>query len=107
MAVHLSCDMCGSGIDKSANNSVFEFGNIKVRTQVAVDDVWNGGHICVSCVMNTVLNGSVEEPEPAYHPVYRNPLRVPDVDSAYLNVNPDAGYVDDDEQSGNYGPNGI
>lgn len=65
MAVQLSCDVCGNNIEKSDNGTIFEWGNAKVRVMTAIDNVWNGGHICLSCIMNTVLNGGVEEPNPA------------------------------------------
>lgn len=64
MSIRYFCDMCGEEIQKptDANRIARQHANITVEVFVAVDGVWNGGHVCADCVVRVVDQG---EPVPS------------------------------------------
>lgn len=67
------CDACGKQVEGTANQSIFTLFfprpgdrsdepasvKVQVRTKVAIDNAWNGGHICIPCLRQTIVEGKV------------------------------------------------
>lgn len=57
--VKLFCDQCGNQIETNrvSERLVLQHGKLKIEVYVAVNNVWNSGHACVTCVQRAVIEG--------------------------------------------------
>lgn len=51
------CDGCGLEIPNGNVKIKRKLGRISVEIMRGVDGCWNGGEVCIDCVINTVLKG--------------------------------------------------
>ena len=60
------CDVCDTEIERSANRTIMTYAmnghRIGVDLMVSLDDTWNGGDICLDCIITTVSNGKGRQP---------------------------------------------
>ena len=59
MSVKYFCDICGGRVKRNyvMPRLLRRFQRVKVEIYVAVDGVWNSGHLCKACVLSAVKNG--------------------------------------------------
>lgn len=54
MSIEITCDNCGKrniGRSYTGQRLTTKVGRIQTETIVAVDDRWNGGHLCYECLV--------------------------------------------------------
>lgn len=66
MTIKYFCSMCGKPCDPTKHNSFNRIhrkkGRITVEVMVAIDNTWNGGEVCKTCVLDTVAKGKDIKP---------------------------------------------
>lgn len=53
------CDMCGLEfpLNEAGKRKLFKLGRVTAQVIVAVDDIWNAGHICPRCLEDVITQG--------------------------------------------------
>ena len=57
------CDLCGLEIplSEAGKHKLFKLGRVTAEVMVAVDNVWNAGHICPRCLEDVITQGVEED----------------------------------------------
>jgi len=60
--IKVFCDICGKEITGKSNEKLKgKVGRLSFDVLTAIDDVWNGGHVCVECLRKAVIATAEEK----------------------------------------------
>jgi hypothetical protein len=69
------CDICGADItDYRSERAEATVGRLRISVMTAIDNVWNGGHVCLDCIRSACAGLSI--PRRPNHAVHLTPAPV-------------------------------
>ena len=61
--IRIFCDICGVElVGKGSSDRVNkEHGRLKIEILVAIDNTWNAGHACETCILDAIEHGQTKK----------------------------------------------